>query len=173
MTETEVARINDADETERVVLGNLLELYVHDLSESFPFVQLGNDGRFGYPKLAAYWTEPATHFAFLIREGGKIAGFALVTRGSPAAAEPDVYDLAEFFVLRGYRRSGVGRRAAQRLWQQVPGEWTVRASEANPSALAFWREVVAEHSHGTATTSSWSGKTSQFCVFRFTSSEAR
>ena len=173
MVETEVTRIHEGDHAEQVVLRNLLELYVHDLSESFPFVQLGKDGRFGYPDLAAYWTEPAKRFAFLIKEAGKIAGFALVTLGSPAATEPDVYDMAEFFVVRGYRRSGVGRRAAVLLWKQLPGEWTVRSSESNPSALAFWSDIVAELTNGNFETSSWSGKTSQFRVFRFTSAKAR
>jgi predicted acetyltransferase len=168
MAESELTRILAGDQAEQVVLRNLLELYIHDLSESFPFVQLGDDGRFGYPDLAAYWTEPAKRFAFLIREGGRVAGFALVTLGSPAAEEPDVYDLAEFFVLRGYRRTGVGRRAVLLLWQQLTGEWTVRSSESNPSALAFWSDVVAELTGGTVATSSWSGKTSQFRVFRFT-----
>lgn len=169
----ELTRILATDHAEQNVLRNLLELYVHDLSESFPFVQLGADGRFGYPGLESYWTEPAKRFAFLIKEAEKVAGFALVTVGSPAAQEPDVYDLAEFFVLRGHRRSGLGRRAAVRLWQQLPGEWTVRCSESNPNALAFWSEVVAEHTHGRATTSTWAGKTSQFRVFRFTSPEPR
>ena len=173
MAELELTRILAADHAEQNVLGNLLELYIHDLSESFPFVQLGSDGRFGYPNLESYWTDPAKRFAFLIKEAGKVAGFALVTVGSPAAQEPDVYDLVEFFVLRGHRRSGVGRRAALRLWQQLSGEWTVRCSESNPSALAFWSEVVAEATHGTAKTSSWAGKTSQFRVFRFTLPEAR
>ena len=65
------------------VLSNLLELYLHDFSEIFP-MEIGADGRFGYDKLPLYWSEPATHFAFLIRCRARIAGFALVTRGSPA-----------------------------------------------------------------------------------------
>jgi predicted acetyltransferase len=173
MAESELTRVRAAEHAEQELLRNLLELYIHDLSESFPFVRLGSDGRFGYAGLESYWTEPAKRFAFLIEEDGNVAGFALVTLGSPAAQEPDVYDLAEFFVLRGYRRSGVGRRAALLLWQHVPGEWTVRCSESNPSALAFWSDVVAEQTHGRATTSSWSGKTSQFRVFRFSVPEAR
>ena len=168
MADTELSRIHAVDHAEQVVVRNLLELYVHDMSESFPFVQLGADGRFGYPDFAAYWTDPAKRFAFLIKEGGKVAGFALVTVGSPAAEEPDVYDMAEFFVLRGHRRSGVGRRAALRLWHLLPGEWTVRSSEASPSALAFWSDVVAELMGGNLKISSWSGKTSEFRVFRFT-----
>ena len=167
MAETELMRVHAADDGAQLVLRNLLELYVHDLSEVFPYVELGPDGRFGYPNLASYWSEPARRFAFLIKADGKVAGFALVTLGSPAAEEPDVYDLAEFFVLRAHRRSGLGRRAACLLWNQLPGHWVVRCSEANPGALTFWSDVVAEFTHGGVRILTWSGRTSQFRVFRF------
>ena len=172
MAETEIVRIQVADDVAQVVLRNLLELYVHDLSEAFPYVELGPDGRFAYPPdLSSYWSEPARRFAYLIKAGGKVAGFALVTLGSPAAEEPDVYDLAEFFVLRAHRRSGLGRRAACLLWNQLPGHWVVRCSESNPGALAFWSDVVAEFTHGGARTLAWSGRTTQFRVLRFDCSE--
>jgi hypothetical protein len=45
------------------VLSNLLELYSHDMSEIFR-LELRPDGSFGYDKLARYWSEPETHFAF-------------------------------------------------------------------------------------------------------------
>ena len=73
-----------------------------------------------------------------------MAGFALAKRGSPADDDPMVLDVEEFFILRQYRRTGVGRRAAALLWKRLPGRWTVRVAEANLSALRFWRSVVAE-----------------------------
>jgi predicted acetyltransferase len=173
MTELELQSVEASDGALQVVLQNLLELYIHDLSESFAFVELGPDGRFGYPGLAAYWSEPGRRYAFLIREAGKTAGFALVTLGSPAVEERDVYDLAEFFVLRSHRRGGLGRRAAFRLWRLLPGKWTVRGSESNPAALAFWTRVVGEFTNGEATLSTWSGRASQFRVFGFNSSRLR
>jgi hypothetical protein len=51
------------------MLRNLLELYVHDLSEIFP-VELGPEGRFGYDKLPLYWAEPSVRHAFVIKHGG-------------------------------------------------------------------------------------------------------
>ena len=39
-----VARANAVD---TVLLSNLLELYIHDMSPMFPAVRLGEDGRFG------------------------------------------------------------------------------------------------------------------------------
>lgn len=160
----DVATVADA-----TLLSNLLELYIHDLSEAFPNVELGPDGRFGYGKLALYWSEPESHFPFLIRCDGRVAGFALATRGSPATDEPDVFDVAEFFVLRRYRRSGVGDRAAALLWNRLPGRWIVRVSEGNTGALAFWRGVIAKYTNGAATESKRPGKPHAWRVLSFAS----
>lgn len=121
-----------------------MELYLHDLSEAFA-IEPGADGRFGYEKLPLYWSEPERRFPFLIREGGRVVGFVLVTR------EQDAFDIAEFFVLRRHRRGGVGRQVAFLIWDRFPGRWTVRVAETNGGALAFWRGVIAEYSKGTAT----------------------
>src|SRR5947208_6043790 len=99
-------RLDVATPSDNDLLSNLLELYTHDLSVAFPNVELGPDGRFGYDKLPLYWSEHQRRFAFLIRCDGRVAGFVLVTRGSPAAEDRDVLDVAEFFVLRRYRRLG-------------------------------------------------------------------
>jgi len=66
------------------MLGNLLELYVHDLSEIFP-VELGPDGRFGYEKLPLYWAEPVVRHAFVIKQGGDVAGLRSRHAGRPRA----------------------------------------------------------------------------------------
>lgn len=140
--------LSAATVSDSVLLANLLELYIHDLSGAFPHVELGADGRFGYSKLGLYWSEPDRRFPFLIRCEGRVVGFALVTRGSPASDDPDVFDVAEFFVIRRYRRSGVGRRAAMLLWKRLPGRWIVRASERVAAGVPFWRSVVAEFTGG-------------------------
>ena len=160
----DVATLADA-----TLLSNLLELYVHDLSAAFPSIELGPDGRFGYPKLGLYWSEPERRFPFLIRCNGRVAGFALVTRGAPASDDPDVFDVAEFFVLRRYRRSGVGRRAAVLLWSRFPGRWIVRVSEGNLGALPFWADVIAEFTCGAATESRRPGNPHAWRVFSFES----
>ena len=141
-------RLDPATEADAQTLANLLELYIHDLSAAFPSVELGADGRFGYPKLSLYWSEPERRFAFIVRYEGRIVGFAFATLGSPATDDPDVSDVAEFFVIRRYRRNGVGREAAKLLWTLRPGKWTVRVSENNSSGLPFWASVVEEISAG-------------------------
>jgi predicted acetyltransferase len=153
------------------LLSNLLELYIHDLSEAFA-VDIGPDGRFGYDKLPLYWTEPDRRFAFLIRSGDRIAGFALATRGSPVSSNPDDLDVAEFFVLRRHRRCGTGRRAAFLLWDRLPGRWIVRVSEGNAPGLAFWRRVVAEYANGAPSESRRDGRPHGWRVFTFDSRPA-
>ena len=118
---------------EKPVLRRLLELYAHDFSE-LDGSDVGDDGAYGYPHLDAYWAESERH-PFLIRVDGHLAGFALVRSGRP-------HDMAEFFVMRKYRRGGVGAEAARAVFAQFPGEWQVRQIAANVAATAFWRTVI-------------------------------
>lgn len=152
----EQVAIEQATPADAALLANLLELYIHDMSEVFP-VEPGPDGRFGYPKLALYWSEPEKRLAFLIRAGTKTIGFALVTRGSPATDDPDVLDMAEFFVLRRHRRGGCGRRAAALLFDRLPGRWIVRVSEGNLGALLFWESIIFAYTRGQLTRSARDG----------------
>ena len=94
------------------ILANLLELYAHDFSE-LHILDIGPDGRFGYESLPLYWSEPNRH-PFLIRADGKLAGLALVKRGSEISGNQTVWDMSEFFVLRGCRRRGIGMLAARK-----------------------------------------------------------
>lgn len=132
------------------ILANLLQLYCHELSPYFA-LKIGADGRYGYPRLPLYWTEPERRFPFFITAGGELAGFALVTRGSPASEDPAALDVAEFFVLRSYRRSGVGARAASLLWDRFAGHWVVRAAVTHTASVQFWRCAVQAYARGAPT----------------------
>ena len=153
------------------LLENLLQLYIHDLSAVFT-IELGADGRYTYDKLPLYWIETTRRFAFLIRYRGGVVGFVFVTRRSPASDDPEVFDVAEFFVRRRYRRSGVGREAAMLTWDRFPGRWIVRVSEGNVGALSFWRNVIAEYTAGEAGESTRSGSPNNWRVFTFESRSA-
>ena len=118
----------------------MLELYAHDFSE-FIDLKLGADGRFGYAHLHLYWEEPGRH-PFLIRAGGHLAGFVLVRRGSEVSNDADVWDVAEFFVARGFRRLGVGTAAAHEVWRKFTGRWEVRVIDRNRKARQFWARAI-------------------------------
>jgi predicted acetyltransferase len=125
--------VRSAGLTEKDVVDQLLELYLHDLS-GLTGADVGSHGRYGYFFLDDYWIEPDRH-PFLLRVDGHLAGVALVGSGTP-------HDMAEFFVMRKYRRQRVGARAARALFRMFPGDWQVRQIAANTAATSFWRAVI-------------------------------
>jgi predicted acetyltransferase len=123
------------------ILSNLLELYAHDFSE-FHDIDIGEDGRFGYRSLPLYWSEPDRH-PFLVRIDRKLAGLVLVKNGSEVSGSEAVWDVAEFFVIRGYRRRGIGTQVAHEVWRRFPGLWEVRVMQSNVSAYHFWARAIS------------------------------
>lgn len=118
---------------DKTPIRHLIELYLHDFS-AFNGDDVSEHGLFGYRFLDNYWTEADRH-PFMIRHDGHLAGFAFVRIGPPK-------DMAEFFVLRKYRRRGVGLLAARALFAMFEGEWQVRQLAANAAATAFWRVAI-------------------------------
>jgi predicted acetyltransferase len=126
------------------ILANLLELYAHDFSE-FHNLEIGDDGRFGYKFLPLYWSDPDRH-PFLVKTDGHLAGLILVKRGPAVLGIHAVRDIAEFFVLRAYRRRGIGTQMAHEIWRRFPGAWEVRVMQANVAANDFWSHAISKFS---------------------------
>lgn len=129
----EHVRVIGATQGDKPVLRHLLELYQHDLSE-LDGRDVDGHGLYGYPYLDHYWVD-SDRRPFLFDVDGQWAGFALVRLGSPT-------DMSEFFVLRRFRRAGVGRDAASQIFRLLPGPWQLRQLRSNPGATTFWRRVI-------------------------------
>jgi GNAT superfamily N-acetyltransferase len=93
----------------------------------------------------------------------------LVARGSRLRDAPEVWDVAEFFVLRRHRTRGVGRAAAEAVWRRFPGEWEVRVMEGNEPALAFWTATIAGFTGEPAMPTGTEAGGNRWRVFRFRS----
>jgi predicted acetyltransferase len=128
------------------VLANLLELYAHDFSE-FHNLEIGEDGRFGYKSLPLYWSD-SDRYPFLVKVDGNLAGLILVMRGPAVVGNHVVWDMAEFFVLRGYRRRGIGTQMAHEIWRRLLGAWEVRVMQSNVAANHFWAHAVSTFAGG-------------------------
>lgn len=126
-------------------LRNLMQLYMYDFSE-FMGLEVGADGRFMEKDMAVFWRDARRH-PFFIRVAGQLAGFAIIDEQSRLFSTP-ANDMAEFFVLRKYRRLKVGSRAAMCAFDRFRGRWEVRQMAANPGATAFWRQVIGAYSGG-------------------------
>lgn len=141
-------KITPASIEEKPILRHLLELYQYDFSE-YDGADVDPHGLYGYKYLDHYWTEPERH-PFLLRVSGKLAGFVLVRQVGEQDGLP-VHAIAEFFVMRKYRRQGVGRKAAFYIFDMFPGMWSVSQEAENVPAQKFWRKVIGEYTGGAYT----------------------
>ncbi|MCR8644391.1 GNAT family N-acetyltransferase [Paenibacillus sp. N1-5-1-14] len=125
---------------QKSVLRNLLELYKYDFTEFDP-EDMNESGLYEYMYLDHYWTEAGRH-PFFIRVEGKLAGFALVRELGLDEVERKIYSIAEFFVMKKYRRDGVGKQAAHAVFDLFRGRWEAAVMEENVPAQHFWRKTV-------------------------------
>ncbi|MBI4751144.1 MAG: GNAT family N-acetyltransferase [Acidobacteria bacterium] len=155
---------------QKPILANLLELYIYDFSELMD-LKLDDNGRFGYPQLPLYWTEPH-RFPFLIAVDGHWAGFVLVHKGSQISGDEHIWDIAEFFILRGYRRLGIGTQVAAEIWKKFPGTWEVRVIDQNQKATAFWGRAIEDFTGTAVDPTSFVKDGKSWRVFSFDSKHA-
>ncbi|MEO6215843.1 MAG: GNAT family N-acetyltransferase [Sphingomonas sp.] len=128
---------------DRVALANMMQLYAHDFSELWSGEargELGEDGLFAAYPLDAWWREP-DHVALLVKVDGFLAGFALLNATSHTDRPLD-RNMAEFFIVRKHRRSGVGTAAARMIFSRYAGHWETAVARANHGAHDFWRAAI-------------------------------
>lgn len=143
----------------KMILRNLMELYQYDMSD---FEDDGeNDvneyGLFDYMYLDHYWTEEG-RFPFFIMQLGKLVGFVLVRKITDC--EMLKFSIAEFFILRKYRRHGIGKEAAYEVFEMFKGNWSVSWLEKNLPAKTFWTKAILEYSNGICFESTQAGNPS-------------
>lgn len=125
---------------QKPIIANLLELYAYDFTEFFDF-DIGDNGFYGYEWLHLYWTEP-NRFPYFIYVDEKLAGLVLVQKGSPISDDKEIYDIAEFFIMRKYKRKKIGTNVAIKVWEMFKGNWQVRVLFENKIACSFWLNTI-------------------------------
>lgn len=143
--------VNLAGPGEAESLRNMMELYLYDFSE-FDGADLDENGRYGYEWLDSYVSDDGC-YAYVIRIDSRLAGFALVDH-EVLNSDSD-YSIAEFFVLKKYRGTGVGRFAAFQIFESLPGRWEIGQLKQNVPAQQFWRSVIAAYTCGNYDESYW------------------
>jgi predicted acetyltransferase len=137
--------VKKAELKDKEAIKNLMQFYFYDFSE-FVEAYVGNDGLFGeYPYLNNYWEEEE-RFPYLVEKDGKLAGFILVRE---VQEENNLYwSIAEFFIIKKFRLSGLGMYAAHHVFESHKGNWEVFQIETNKPAQAFWRKVINDYTKG-------------------------
>lgn len=165
-------QIIPAQESDYSIVQNLARFYVYDMSETMGWSCPETGLYEGCDDLPEYWWSnhqpadldrvrkklgidvafaphiprwPADHkgYPFLVRVDGKLGGFALLKEIGTGTDR--TMDVGEFFILRKFRRHGVGKAVACSLFDRFQGSWQVRQMLANTPAQAFWRNVVGTY----------------------------
>ena len=131
--------ITRVDRSADHVLRNLFEHYLHDMAQWFEF-DTEIDGRYAYSTGEVWDKGYDVYFAYT---AAMPIGFALVGSAETWTNNAAMRDMDEFFVMRRYRRHGVGAAFANYLWDQYPGDWLVRVLQGNLPAMPFWRGIIA------------------------------
>lgn len=131
---------------EAPVLAALLQLYRYDFSE-FRDDDVGADGRYVINQFQLYVSD-AEHMSYLVRVDGELAGFAILRRCDAVDGRGPVTDVAQFFVLRRYRRRGIGEEVATQLFDRYAGVWQVGERPNNFVAQTFWRAIIGRYTGG-------------------------
>lgn len=74
-----------------------------------------------------------------------MAGFSLVREIGTNENNQTIYSMAEFFVMKKYRKLGVGQHAATELFNKLKGTWKVAQIEANIPAQIFWKKTIEKY----------------------------
>ncbi len=141
------------------IIANLMQFYMYDFSE-FTKNDVEEDGLYsGYHNLEDYWKEADNKYAYVIKKDEKYVGFALVKFNK--SSERNYYSIAEFFILKKYRREGIGKEAAIRIFNLHKGEWQVHQIENNKPAQVFWSKIINEYTGGQCKEHTKNGKSIQ------------
>lgn len=144
-------QIVKAEYEDKGVLRNLINLYEYDISE-FNGSEPNYFGVFEYLFLDHYWTsqgiEEEGRIPYLLKANGKLVGFVLINNVSCLNRKDITYNIAEFFILRNWRRRGIGKEVAFKLFSKHVGKWEVAQERENTKAQSFWRSIINEYTKG-------------------------
>jgi len=129
-------------EEEKTILANLIELYEYDFSE-FENTDVNPLGLYGYSYLDYYWTENK-RFPYFIKVDGKLAGFVMVCGHCYVSKDRDTLFMSEFFVMKNYRKRGIGKVAAKEVFNMHKGKWELTVHPKNPVSIKFWTSVIED-----------------------------
>ncbi len=134
---------------DREWLTNVYPFYLHDLSEFDDQHYSLNERGLWEPDYLPSWLEDGLDHPLIIEESGGRVGFALVNEAPSPYLRPGIrFRVSEFFILRSYRRSGIGKQAALALFNRLKGRWQLSMLPRNKAAICFWPQVINEYAKG-------------------------
>lgn len=130
----------DRSKPEMEVFDHLIQLYEYEFSD-ITKLEVNKQGLYSLDELKKNLADGQSQ-ALLLRYKKKWAGLAVVNLKSHFNDDPEVRDIAEFFVMKIYRHHHLGQKMAFELFKLFPGKWEVRQLPAAKEARTFWLKVI-------------------------------
>lgn len=127
------------------LLDNLMQFYIYDFSEWLNLDVMRNGSFEKYKEAETYWQE-RNKSIYLVEKENQYAGFVLVK--TIAEKNKQYFSIAEFFILKKYRKKGLGKQVAFQVFDLYKGSWQVFQLNQNVPAQIFWHKVVSEYTGG-------------------------
>jgi predicted acetyltransferase len=135
----------DPSKPDMEVFDHLLQLYEYEFSD-ITKLEVNRQGLYSTPELKENLAKRNSQ-ACLLRFKKKWAGLAVVNLKSYLNEDPQVRDIAEFFVMKIYRHHHLGQKMAFELFKHFPGKWEVRQLPAAKEARDFWLKIIDRFTH--------------------------
>ncbi len=127
------------DDFNNNIFSNLLEKYLEEIN-NYEYIEKDKKDLRG-PKWLEYFYETSVHFGYFIEFNNEICGFVLVCNKCFYSSD-DRYFLSEFYIAKEYRRLGLGKDAATRLFTTLKGKWELSVHPRNLTSIRFWDSVL-------------------------------
>ena len=121
-------------------LNNLLQLYLHELSEIFKIDFNQETCTYKYDNIDKYFKDN-NHKPYFIVNDNEINGFILLD------ILENKYEVSEMFVLNNYKNNKVGNKAATELFDMYKGNWIVKVVPNSPKAENFWIKTIKKYTN--------------------------
>lgn len=122
--------------------------YLEDLSHMSMNTGIFPATREVQTELMARWFADDSSYPLIILKNEQPAGFALVSRPPRNRRDTIDFRMAEFFIALKSRRLGIGRDAAQLIFNRFAGSWEITEFAYNKPAVGFWRSILTEYTGG-------------------------
>lgn len=92
------------------------------------------------------------HIPLFFTTEDKLVGFALIKlkqtlKGLDGQSDTMINIIVEFYVIRPWRRKGIGTTAAHMILDRYPGQWVI-TTWPNDVRVRFWHHVVTQYKQG-------------------------
>lgn len=132
--------LKEIKKEDKDILNNLMQLYLHNISLSFPMDFDSKTGLYAYDDLESY-IDSDINKALLILNENEIVGFMFVD------LLEDKNIIQEMFILNNYKRKGIGGRAVSKVFDSFKGNWEIKSLPCSKNAEKFWIYVIKNYTN--------------------------